>query len=197
MSSNKFGISHETVFKSIEEGRCRKAYAPYLPEPDYPNVLLSRLLAKCAYEYYLFNMKDYNYELCVKELLGRDTDVLKDLREYARFGKGKFWQYTQRGIYSEGALFINRDKGKPYEILHEMKLFAKEYKQYPNGLVETEVYFVVAISGIEYTICLSDPSIDGYKEWLDKNKGVSPLMEASEIQYPIGLADVNPMLIKR
>ncbi len=170
--------------------------SPYIPVPEYPNAVMSRFLAKCAYEYFLYNMGEDNYDLCVQEILGSEFDILKNLREYARYGKGKFWQYSQRRIYSEGDSFFSQNENIHYEILHEMKLFSKEYKRYSNGNVVTEMYFVMCIAGIEYVICLSDSDISGYQEWLEENNGVSPLADDAETMI-FSLSDVNPILIKK
>lgn len=186
----------EEIYESIENGCCHEAISPFVPEPKYPDILLSRLLAKCAYEFFLYNMKIENYDLCVQELLGAEKDILKPLREYARYGKGAFWQYNQRRIYSEGAIISNNREHKAYEILHEMRLFPKEHINHPNGMVEAEIYYVVAICGIEYAICLSDPDISGYQEWLKKNNNKSPLEVDYETIIPFGLSDINPLLIK-
>lgn len=147
------------LYKLITAGKTRTMIAPYIPVPQYPNTIMSRFLAKCAYEYFLYNMGEDKYDLCVQELLGNEVDILKNLREYARYGKGKYWQYNQRRIYSEGDCFFNKNENSLYEILHEMKFFVKEHKRYPNGTVEAEIYYVMSIAGIEYAICISDPDI--------------------------------------
>ena len=184
------------LFESIKTGKTRTMVSPYIPAPEYPSTIMSRFLAKCAYEYFLYNMGEDKYDLCVQELLGSKSDILKDLREYARYGKGKYWQYNQRRIYSEGDCFFNQDENIHYEILHEMKLFPKEYKRYPNGNVEAEIYFVMCIAGIEYAICLSDPDISEYQKWLEEHNGISPLTDDTETLV-FSLSDVNPILIKK
>jgi hypothetical protein len=189
-------IEDEDVWKSIIDGKTRTMYELYIPEPEYPNVIMSRFLAKCAYEYFLYNMGEDKYDLCVQELLGSEKDILNNLREYARYGKGKTWQYHQRRLYSEGDCYFNQNENICYEILHEMKLFVKEHKHFQNGNVEAEIYFVMAIAGIEYAICLSDPDISEYLKWIEEHKGLSPLEDDAET-LSFSLSDVNPMLIKK
>ena len=189
-------IDNDSVINAIISGRWTKAYSLFYEEPDYPNVIMSRFLAKCAYEYFLYNMGKDNYDLFVQEYLGRDKDILKELREYARYGVGKYWQYNQRRIYSEGDYYYNQNENICYEILHEMKLFVKEHKHFQNGNVEAEIYFVMAIAGIEYAICLSDPDISEYQKWIEGHKGLSPLKDDGE-KLSFCLADINPMLIKK
>ena len=183
------------LYERIKNGYAKRMIGPYIPEPTYPNNAMSRFLAKCAYEYFLYNMGKDKYDLCVHELLGKGHDILKSLREYARFGKGNYWQYNQRRIYSEGDIVFNQSEGKFYERLHEMKFFVKEYKRDSNNNVEAEIYFVMAISGIEYAICMSDPDISEYQKWLNENDGISPLKSDDE-EIHFSLSSVNPFLIK-
>lgn len=190
-------FDNEELYNTIKEKGIHTMIGPYIPEPEYPNNIVSRFLAKCAYEYFLYNMGEDKYDLCVKELLGKGNDILRNLREYARYGKGKYWHYNQRRIYSEGDLFYNKSEDKKYEILHEMIFFTKEYNKHSDGMVEAEIYYVLVISGIEYAICISDPDISEYENWLDLNGGHSPLKDKIEKQLPIGLSDFNPLLIKR
>lgn len=189
-------IENDNVVNAIISGKCNKAFSIFCDKPDSPNTLMSRFLAKCAYEYFLYNMGKDNYDLCVQEYLGRGKDILKELREYARYGIGKYWQYSQRRIYSEGDCFYNQNKNICYEILHEMKLFVKEHKHFQNGNVEAEIYFVMAIAGIEYAICLSDPDISEYQKWIEGHKGLSPLKEDAE-KLLFCMSNINPMLIKK
>lgn len=187
----------EELYETIKEKCIHTMIGPYILEPEYPNNIVSRFLAKCAYDFFLYNMGGDKYDLCVKELLGKENDILRDLREYARYGKGRYWQYNQRRIYSEGDLFYNKSEEINYEILHEMIFFTKEYNKHSNGMVEAEIYYVLAISGMEYAICISDPDISEYKNWLELNGGHSPLEDETEKQLPFGLSDFNPLLIKR
>ena len=185
----------EELFEAIKAGKTRRMIALYIPEPEYPNEIMSRFLAKCAYEYFLYNMGKEKYDLCVQELLCKESDILKALREYARYGKGEYWHYNQRRIYSEGDVVFNQNEDLDYEILHEMKFFTREHKRLPNGYVEAEIYFVMAIAGIEYAICISDPKISEYQKWLEEHKGLSPLNDKSET-LSFSLSDINPLLIK-
>ena len=189
-------INDMELYELIKAGKIRTMIGLYIPEPEYPNTIMSRFLAKCAYEYFLYIMGKEKYDLCVQELLGSKTDVLKDLREYVRYGKGKYWQYNQRRIYSEGDCFFNQSENIHYEILHEMKFLTTECKRYSNGKVEAEIYFIICIAGIEYAICISDSEISGYQKWLEKHNGISPLTDEAET-FMFSLSDVNPRLIKK
>ena len=184
----------ERLYEAVKDGKTHTMITPYYPEPDYPSTKMSRFIAKCAYEYFLYIVGEENYELCVQDLLGDKSDVLKDLRKYARYGEGPYWNYNQRRIYSEGDYLIYKDEMTPYEILHEMRFFVREYKHYPNGFIEAEIYFVMAIAGIEYAICISDPNITEYQKWIEEHNGLSPLNDEDEIRC-FSISDVNPFLI--
>ena len=189
-------FDNEELYEQIKASNIRKMIGPYIEEPEYPNKIMSRFIAKCAYEYFLYHMGEKNYNACVNDLLGAKNDKLKCLREYARYGKGEYWQYSQRRIASEGDLVYNQEEDKIYERLHQMTLFVKEYEHLPNGCALAEIYFVMKIAGIEYAICISDPDISGYKQWVSENENQSPLDDKREKNLPMGLSEVNPLLIK-
>lgn len=195
-SGRVVSFNDEGLFEAIKDGKTHTMLSPHYPEPDFPSTNMSRFIAKCAYEFFLYNVGEENYDLCVKELLGDKSDILKDLREYARYGKGPYWQYNQRRIYSEGDFYFRKDRDELYEILHEMKFFTKEHKRYSTGFVEAEIYFVMAIAGIEYAMCISDPSITEYQKWLEEHNGLSPLKDNDEIRI-FSKSDADPLLIRK
>lgn len=191
-----FSLNDEEVYESIKAGRINTIVGPYIPEPEFPNVIMSRFLAKCAYEFFLYNMGIDKYDSCVQELLGSNNDILKDLREYARYGRGKYWQYYQHRLYSEGRCVLNEKENNYSEILHEMRFFIKEHKNLPNGFVQAEIYFILVIAGIEFVICISNPDISEYLKWVEEHNGISHLTDEAETES-FSLSDVNPMLIKK
>ncbi len=70
-----------------------------------------------------------------------------------------------RQLYEREALFADGDSA-PYQVLHEWTILNTQ---------ESEFYVVAAILGIEYSINLGGPEIDGYLVWLKKNNHRSPL----------------------
>lgn len=187
-------LEDECIYNKIESGEINTIEIPYIQEPEYPNKEISRFLAKCAYEYFLYNMGRDKYDLCVRELLGKENDVLKLLREYARFGKGDYWQYSQRRVNSEGGIVYQNDNY--YEVLYEMGFFIKEHKFISKDIIESEIYFVMIIAGIEYAICISDQNISEYLKWIAKNENVSPIRKGENNDYFLfDLSNINPLLI--
>ena len=189
------------LYEDINVKGIKQICIPYIYEPEYPNTIMSRFLAKCAYEYFLYQFPKEKYNECAQELLNKENDLLKQLREYARYGKGEFWPYHQQRIYSEGSLVYNTKKNIIEERLFEMMLFIKSHKECANDTIEAEIYYIVAISGIEYAICLSGPKITEYKEWRNINAHSplenSPLENNIRIKLPFDLSDLNPLLIKK
>lgn len=41
--------------------------------------------------------------------------------------------------------------------------------------IQGELYYVVALWGLEFAINLGGPCIEGYKTWLDEHDNISPL----------------------
>lgn len=75
-----------------------------------------------------------------------------------------------------------------------MSFFVKDYIKHPNNIVEAEIYYVLAISGIEYAICISDPNISEYIT-LTHEKEFFPLRNEDEKMLSFSKADFNPMFI--
>ena len=187
-------LKDECIYNKIESGEIKTIEIPYIQEPEYPNKEMSRFLSKCAYEYFLYNMGRDKYDLCVQELLGKENDALKSLREYARFGKGDYWQYSQRRINSEGGIVYRNDNY--CEVLYEVGFFIKEHNFISKDIIESEIYFVMIIAGIEYAICISDQNISEYLKWIAKNENISPIRKGENSDYFLfDLSNINPLLI--
>jgi hypothetical protein len=96
---------------------------------------------------------------------------LDEVRNFARYGKGpRVWPYHERRIYDEDCKFIPRGGGPPEQVIYEFT---------PLYTPTQELYAIIAIFGVEYTINLGGPEIDGYERWLVENNYISPL-------YPFG-----------
>ena len=50
---------------------------------------------------------------------------------------------------------------------------------------------------MEYVICVTDPDVSGYIQWLKDHDGHSPIEDEDEKRLDIGMFDVNPMLIRK
>lgn len=180
----------QEVFNSIIAKK-GQILIPLLIEPEKDNYILSRFLAKCAFEYLVFRTKEQNF-IEFSEYL-RDKQF-EPLRKYARYGEGcKFWPYHQRRIYGEGDMFVGFEGEKEYEILNEMDLLSIELERKTiegEEHVMIELYFILVIMGIEYTIHLAAPEIDGYEIWLKNKNNLSPVERYGETRTPNTRTDI-------
>jgi len=181
----RLGFENESkIIPLIASGQKKHMIVPIFPEPQLSNYILSRFLAKCAFEYLTLTFD--NKEGIDRNLIG---DFLKEkqfdnIRKYARYGEGtKFWKYNQRRIYGEDARFVdkNENNGLSYEVLHEMCLFVDESTiSKSNHELYAEIYFVLVIMGIEYVINMGGNEIASYENWLKKNNYISPIIRDYE-----------------
>jgi len=85
---------------------------------------------------------------------------LDEIRHFARYGdRNKNWPFYERRLYAEDREFTD-EAGAPFEVLHEFNTLYTEHE---------ELYVVIIILGIEYTINMGGPEIDGYETWLKEN----------------------------
>jgi hypothetical protein len=199
MRGNIYLNSKEGIESILMEGRIIE---PIIIEPESNNYILSRFLAKCAYEYLVFRVGEKNF-IAFSEYIKED-EQFAILRQYARYGEGcKFWPYYQRRIYGEGDMFCGLEENKIYETLNEMDFLSIELeRKLVNGVeaVVLELYYVLVIMGIEYVVHLAAPEIDGYELWLKKNNNISPIEKYGEKRIPnirSNTPQITEELIKR
>ena len=107
-----------------------------------------------------------------------DDPQLDPIRNHARRGQMTDWSVYIRRIYGPKARTIGPD-GESCQVMHE-----SDFLMTPVG----EFYFVQAIFGIEFTINVGGPSVDGYEDWLQANNGASPLYASKSLG-----SDVTPV----
>jgi hypothetical protein len=156
----------------IATGECNKLILSVIDQPDPNDLIVSRFLATAALEslaYKFVSEPDWINELVTKT-------ELDPLREYARYGKGPFWNYNQRRIYSEEDRFTDPvHHPEPYEILHEMDFLY---------LDEKILYYALVIMGVEFVINLGESELSSYYRWMLSNEGRSPIRRFSEFMLP-------------
>ena len=159
--------------KSLLSHKYHTLYVPAacVPPLDYS---MSRFIGKIALAilaYRIFDMPGNNDEIV-------DCHNLNDLRDYVRRGQpGFIWPVNIRQLYPADFVFID-GISLPYEVLHEFTVLG-----IPPSPGEDlyELYVVIAIFGVEYTINCGGPVLDSYRQWLADNNNVSPLyMEQTE-----------------
>lgn len=143
-------------------------YEGYLKKTDEillkSNIYVSRLLAKMAVESFIYRCGSSD-EVCEYVL---EDDLFKNIREYTRRGSGDIWPYSARRIYSRNEAY----EGDPFGSVN----WEFDFLFLENG----EVYFIIAMHGIEYAFNIVVPSIEGYRDWLEKNSERSPLYITNE-----------------
>lgn len=176
-NKNIICIDNDKVENAIINGEINSMTEPVYFEPEYPDQIMARFLAKCAIEYILYIIKDELRNIFIEDVIYQQMDPI---RKFARYGTGT-WAYSQRKVYDETALFVDSESKNPYQNLHEMTLFFRNYKKVDEHTSYAEIYFAIIIMGIEYVICLSDPDITGYTDhWLKDNDNKSPLERSNE-----------------
>jgi hypothetical protein len=148
----------------IESIRLHQKGTLLVPVPVPPEQrIVSRFLGKVALE--VLASRVFHVAGGLDEIV--DKEELHPLRRYARRGdKPQNWPFHERRIYPEDAYFVDRDTGEYYEVLHEYTLLYTEH---------TELYLVLGLLGVEYTLNMVEPMSEGYEQWLRENGGRSPL----------------------
>ena len=130
------------------------------PRPD--DHLMSRFLAKVALEAMAFQLLAANYPL--DPMI--DEPQLDPLRDWARRGSsGQHWLFHQRLIYDVNHKHTD-ESGQTFQCLNEFDFFGTE---------EGELYFCLAVFGVEYTLNVAGSALDGYSDWLQQHDQASPL----------------------
>lgn len=157
----------------------------YLPHPTKPeeDKIFSRFIGKVAIEAMAHRVWKIPDALDVDIIDHKGLDLL---RNYVRYGDNNIlWPIHQRELYPADALFFSEEENTYYDVPHEFTLLYTEKK---------ELFLVLAIFGIEYTINIGGPELDGYIEWLQKNENNSPLYpEGVEFRFTRGM----PPLIQK
>lgn len=148
------GYSHIARAKS---GTLILPMDPPLPEDR----LVSRFLAKMALEALALRLLSFPGGV---EFVGTDPQF-EPLRIFARRGSPERWPFHSRRIYPPDRRTLGPD-GEALQTVHEFDFLYTEHQ---------EVYFVFALFGLELTINLGGPEIDGYLQWLTDHHGASPL----------------------
>lgn len=128
------------------------------PDPD----LMSRFLCKVAYEAFADRILSADESMRDQMI---DDEQLDLIRHWARYASGsKDWIFSERRIYDEDHMHPRFEK--PSQIFHEWDFLITRRE---------EMYFVVAVFGVEYALNMAGSCIDGYQEWLAENDEKSPL----------------------
>ncbi|WP_295123480.1 HNH endonuclease [uncultured Chitinophaga sp.] len=165
-------IENKELFDSISS--YKELYIPIIPEPPKDNLNLSKLIGKIALEALalrLSNLEGWQDEFVKNE-------GLNQLRNFVRYGQGEFkiWPYNTRRIYDEVKIKFDAEKKIHYQLMNEFDfLIPDEPTLVGEQRIVTNLYFVIAIMGIEYTINMTNAGLDRYLSWILDNKNQSIL----------------------
>lgn len=135
--------------------------------------ITSRFLAKIALEALAERLKELEDSL--DSLI--DDQQFDTIRNHARMGTTKGWPCSIRRIYATDTQW-EFSGGEKSQIIHECDFLfpnAREDELKENNYIQSELYCVIALWGIEFAINMGGPEIDGYKDWLIKHDNISPL----------------------
>lgn len=161
-------------------------YIPLIPEPPQNDLHISKFVGKIALEAFakrVSSAEDWQDDFV-------DNSGLDELRDFVRYGKGyMIWPYHTRRIYDECQIKYDKKLNKILEKLNEYDFLLPD-----NPTISGEnhkldnLYFVMAILGIEYTINLTNAGLIRYIKWLSDNQNKSILqMEKSEFNSNLNL----------
>jgi hypothetical protein len=125
--------------------------------------LMARFIGKIGLEVLVKRAIDANIVGWEKEIV-ENTD-LDPIRNFSRYNicKGN-WLFEVRILHPVNALFF--DGREYYELLNEYELLYTD---------SNELYIVVSLFGVEFTLNMGGPSVGGYISWLKNNGSISPL----------------------
>jgi len=94
-----------------------------------------------------------------------DERQLDLLRDHARIGRTSTWPVYVRTIYDADAKISVA--GRPLQqVVHEFDFLSTQWGEW---------FFILALFGLELTINIGGPDIEGYGRWLRENSNISPL----------------------
>lgn len=125
-----------------------------------PPKVISRFMAKVAIESVAERL---THDPALLEQFVDDTKV-DPLRNHARRGQPANWAVHIRQIYDTKAKTYKDDHA--VQVVHESDFLITE---------DEEIFHAQVIFGIEFTINIGAPGIDGYVAWLTANDHASPL----------------------
>lgn len=164
----------------------KELYVPLIPEPPQNNVYVSKFLGLIALE--ALAQRVSSIENWQEDFI--ENNSLDELRNFVRYGKGyAMWPYHIRRIDGENQVKFYKESNKFLEKLNEYDFLILGTSSLGNEMHQVDnLYFILGIMGIEYTINLTNAGLNGYFTWLSDNNNRSILqMEKSEFHNLINL----------
>lgn len=174
-------VSPELMNKLVKTDGESRLLFPAFDEEQLPphNNVTSRFIAKIAFE--ALSVRIQNDQTWLDYLI--DDPQFDAIRNHVRLGTTKNWPCSIRRIYKSSQCW---DYDGSSQIIYESDFLLPEADNMlldEDGKVLTEIYFIVAIWGIEYAINVGGPEISGYEKWLSEHGNMSPLYYGKNSQF--------------
>lgn len=154
------GSDQSTWVQACTQNKNGTLILPVATEPPNDRVL-SRFIAKVGLE--VLASRCIDVEGCNEEIVNQVG--LDELRQYVRYNaSSSVWPVYVRRLYPPNMIFSEGEG--TFEVLNEWTILVTAGQEY---------YAVIAFFGIEYTINLGGPELDGYVAWLERSNHRSPL----------------------
>lgn len=162
-------INDEKIWKTIQNHH--ELYMPQIPEPPRDNIYLSKFLGLIALE--ALAQRVSSIENWQEDFI--ENKSLDELRNFVRYGKGyNMWPYLIRKIDNENQIHYCKEFKSHLQKMNEYDFLIPDEPSLDNGLYHVKnLYFVLGIMGIEYTINLVNPDLERYIKWLSENNNKS------------------------
>lgn len=161
-------------------------YVPFIPEPPENDLLISKFIGKIAIEALakrVSSVEDWQNDFI-------ENESLDQLRDFVRYGKGyPIWPYYIRRIDGENQIKYDKKSNKFFEKLNEYDFLIPDNPSIDDDIHKIDdLYFVMGIMGIEYTINLTNAGLNRYITWLSENQNKSILqMKKSEFHSNLNI----------
>lgn len=164
----------------------KELYVPLIPEPPQNNIYVSKFLGLIALE--AFAQRVSSIENWQEDFI--ENNSLDELRNFVRYGKSyAIWPYHVRRIDGENQVKFCKESNKFWEKLNEYDFLIPDISSFDNEIHQVDnLFFVLGIMGIEYTINLTNAGLNRYISWLSENNNKSILqMKKFEFHKNINL----------
>lgn len=157
--STSIGIPPEAI-EGLLRGDHSELVLPLAKDPT-PDHVLSRFMAKAALETVASRLIAHPDGLAYLV----DDAQFDPIRNHARRGEPPEWPVNVRRIYDARTKWLD-DAGNHVQLVHESDILHTD---------KNEFYFMLALFGLELTVNIGGPTLQGYTTWLAEHDDASPL----------------------
>lgn len=186
---NEIEVSKE-VMDAVSNNKNMNVIIPAFTNKNHfkSNSIISRFLAKMALESFADKLKDIDNSL--DDLI--DDTQFDRIRNHARLGTEKDWPCSIRRIYDYNKIWKYDDENTGV-MVHEsdfLLIAVPDDGEVISDSIFAELYFVVALWGMEFAINMAGPETSGYEGWLKEHNYESPLYFGKNEHYKNCLSDL-------